>query len=506
MSQVVKIDPSSATLHELADAAQLVDQGISSAEIKFEKKLYSLHPFRQILSFYIPRGIEMSITNGILSLDEWGSNHFLTNAEYFEEQGFKKGRYSHQHYTCPHRNEFVKATMDVMGRVVTVDDPEFSEMVEAVKAFPPAAYREANNSIIEIIHKYIIESAASINLLEPFGAIIFLQQSITWNLAKVCIDSSEEIRNNVHRVERLPHTNRQEVSKFQKEAIFALTMQEKSKLVPVGYFDNNFWYNALTAWQESADNLPDPQKARVNRTVEYLMGEIDAKERVSRDATFGIMRDRFRTTVSSLSQVDGQDIGLPPPQLALVASTVQAPHGQKRKNLQQALQKDIPETLALLLKGQGDLKAEMGAMRELMKILSAGQNGINPINPKRPRTQQETGKPVKAFTAAVVRKNQGKPARHVQVAKELPTVMDSSGSQESEEEVIYANYATSVYKLPQQQLASINGPASGRAVVYSVTRMDLAGRAPVGRPRLPTEDLARETLRRTVPHPPPRTL
>ena len=185
-------------------------------------------------------------------------------------------------------------------------------------------------------------------------------------------------------------------------------MQEKSKLVPVGYFDNHFWYNALTAWQQSAYNLPDPQKARVNRTVEYLMGEIDAKERVSRDASFSIMRDTFRTTVSSLSQVDGQDIGLPPPQLALVASTVQAPHGQKRKNLQQAPKKDIPETLALLLRGHGDLKAEMDAMRELMKNLSAGQNGINPMNPKRPRTQQETGKPVKAFTAAVVRKNQGK--------------------------------------------------------------------------------------------------
>jgi hypothetical protein len=469
MSQVAKIDPSSATLRELADATQHIVQGITAAEIKFNKKLLSLHPFSQVLNFYIPRGNEMSIHNGFLSLYRWGAAHFLTNAEYFEAQGFKAGRFSHQMYVCPHRQEDVKTTMDVTGRAVTVDDPTFSEMVAALKAFPPAAYREANNRITEIIHKYIIEGATSINQLEPFGAIIFLQGSIIWNLAKVCIDSAEEIRNIVHAVEKLPLTNRQQVATFQKEAIFALTMQEKSKLVPMGYFDSNFWYNSLTGWLTFAEsNLSEPHKSRVNRTVDSLMCELDAKTSLQRDATFGIMRDTFKTNMNGLPQVDGQDIGIPPPQLALVASTAQVPYGQKRKNLQQA-QPSTPEALALLLKGQGDLKAEMGAMREILKNLSAGQTGNNPNNPKRARTQQENGKIVKAqaLAATMVRKAQGKSAQQVRIAKELPTMMDSSESQASEEEVIYANFAAPAYMPPQQQLISIYGPAPGRTVVYS---------------------------------------
>ena len=102
MSQVAKIDPSSATLRELADATQHIVQGITAAEIKFNKKLISLHPFSQVLNFYIPRGNEMSIHNGFLSLYRWGAAHFLTNAEYLA-QGFKAGRFSHQTYVCPHR-------------------------------------------------------------------------------------------------------------------------------------------------------------------------------------------------------------------------------------------------------------------------------------------------------------------------------------------------------------------------------------------------------------------
>ena len=55
-----------------------------------------------------------------------------------------------------------------------------------------------------------------------------------------------------------------------------------------------------------------------------------------------------------------------------------------------------------------------------------------PQNPTENRQARET------LAAAVVRKtrNQGKTARQVYVTTELPTVMDFSWSQESEEEVI----------------------------------------------------------------------
>ena len=85
MPQVAKIDPSSATLRELADATQLITQGITAPEIKFEKKWISLYPFGQILNFYIPRGYEMNIHDGFLSLDRWGAAHFLTHRRAFPD-------------------------------------------------------------------------------------------------------------------------------------------------------------------------------------------------------------------------------------------------------------------------------------------------------------------------------------------------------------------------------------------------------------------------------------
>ncbi len=94
--------------------------------------------------------------------------------------------------------------------------------------------------------------------------------------------------------------------------------------------------------------------------------------------------------------------------------------------------------LAMVLKAIPDIKSEMGAIRESIKTLSAGQNGPTPAGSNHQKTQQESGMAVKALAAAVVHMNQGKPARQVQVAKKLPTVMDSSWSQDSEEEVIYA--------------------------------------------------------------------
>ncbi len=80
------------------------------------------------------------------------------------------------------------------------------------------------------------------------------------------------------------------------------------------------------------------------------------------------------------------------------------------------------------------------------------------------------------------RKDQGKPepARKVQVAKELQTIMDSSGSQESEEEVIYTNYATSVYQPPSRKLDSIYGPASGRDLVFSSRPPPITSSDPFG--------------------------
>ena len=124
-----------------------------------------------------------------------------------------------------------------------------------------------------------------------------------------------------------------------------------------------------------------------HNTVENLMGKLDEKGSLSRQHVFDKLRDTFKMTVNGIPQVDGQDIGLPPPQLALVTSTVQVPQGQKRKNFQQTPPTDIPAVLTLMLKAAAEFKAEMGAVRESIKILSAGLNGTTPAAPKRSRTQ-----------------------------------------------------------------------------------------------------------------------
>ena len=80
-----------------------------------------------------------------------------------------------------------------------------------------------------------------------------------------------------------------------------------------------------------------------HNTVENLMGKLDEKGSLFRQHVFDKLRDTFKMTVNGIPQVDGQDIGLPPPQLALVTSTVQVPQGQKRKNLQQTPPTDIPQ-------------------------------------------------------------------------------------------------------------------------------------------------------------------
>ena len=226
MSQVAKIDPSSATFREIHFANQNILKGINQTEIKIDKVNYSLYPFGQLINFYIPRGIEMRDAHGNVSLDNWGLAHFLTHAEYFEEQGFKKGKYPYQDHWCPHRNEYAKATMDVTGRPVTVDDPTFIEMVKALKAFPPKGYRDANNRIIEFIFKDTIEGVVNIDPREPFGALIVFQQVDTWNLTKIAHDCIEQIRNLRLRIENYPISNRSDVAKLQKEAIFVLLMEE----------------------------------------------------------------------------------------------------------------------------------------------------------------------------------------------------------------------------------------------------------------------------------------
>jgi hypothetical protein len=68
----------------------------------------------------------------------------------------------------------VKATIDVTGRPVMVDDHRwrssaFIEMVVVlpVKTFPPKGYREDNNCITEIILKNTIEDAINFDPTEP---------------------------------------------------------------------------------------------------------------------------------------------------------------------------------------------------------------------------------------------------------------------------------------------------------------------------------------------------
>ncbi len=60
---------------------------------------------------------------------------------------------------------------------------------------------------------------------------------------KICMDSVQQICNLAQNAERSPLSSQQDVAKYQKEAEFILTMQEKSRLLPVGYSDQNFWYN-----------------------------------------------------------------------------------------------------------------------------------------------------------------------------------------------------------------------------------------------------------------------
>jgi hypothetical protein len=200
--------------------------------------------------------------------------------------------------------------MDVNGRHVTVDDPEVIAMVTALLDFPAQLFREANNRITEIILKYTIEGSVITDTNQPFAALLYLQQNFTWNLMKICMDSVEQIRNQVREAEILPLTNRQDVAKFQQEAEFVLSMQEKSRLLPKGYGDQNFWYNTVSAWELKEENLPEPSKTRALRTAGKLLAQLD-QGLVSRQYVLECIRDTFKVKLNETSQAD-QDEGHPP--------------------------------------------------------------------------------------------------------------------------------------------------------------------------------------------------
>ncbi len=124
---------------------------------------------------------------------------------------------------------------------------------------------------------------------------------------KICMDSVEQIRNQVQEAEILPLTNRHDVAKFQQEAEFVLSMQEKSRLLPKGHGNQNFWYNTVSAWEIKAENFPWPSKTRALRTAGKLLALLD-QGLVSRQYVLECFRDTFKVNVAETNQV-GQDGG-----------------------------------------------------------------------------------------------------------------------------------------------------------------------------------------------------
>ena len=124
-----------------------IDSAARAIQIKFgkEKDVADLACLMEVIRFYVPRGNEMGTNKNLAG---WDPYMFLTDADYYESEGFKEKRYSRETAWCIHRNKEVPITMDAFGKHVTIDDPEYETMVNGLLAFPPRIYKEAGKPFV----------------------------------------------------------------------------------------------------------------------------------------------------------------------------------------------------------------------------------------------------------------------------------------------------------------------------------------------------------------------
>jgi hypothetical protein len=419
-----------------------IDSAARAIQIKFgmNKDVVDLSCLMEATRFYVPRGNEMGADKNLAA---WDPYMFLTDADYYESEGFKEERYPRETAWCIHRNKEVPITMDVFGKHVTIDDPEYETMVNGLLAFPPRIYKEAGNLLLATMQKYINTDEMQVDTNEPFGAFILFQREIIFTLVKTCLENATSIQNMLLELQRFPIKSRTDATSFKKEAELVLLLNEISQLAPKRSHDRHFINNVMQNMAEHLNSFSEPQKNMMAETL-ASMGRLNRQNNLNRETMFEKFRDAFRVQPgSTLMQQCTMEANLAPPEMALVSSA--PPPATKRDFLKKTTQpekepsasiQDIMNLLLVQNQKLDRLKGEITILHD--KIGKINGNGATSEHHNKRRNSQRGGG-AKAFVAAVGKTNGKQGSTKLNnVAKELPTYWDSSADDDC---IGYANLA-----------------------------------------------------------------
>jgi hypothetical protein len=148
-----------------------------------EKETYAIALFLDLCYLYIAKKGEVM---GGLDSKNWKIGHFLTTADYFEQNvGYPQGKLPSQEVWCNCRNDHVPVSVNAVGKITTVDDPELIEMYEGLMLFPVKLYKEMCKQFTNVMQKHFAEHIR-IDDSKPFGAVMAFKQNVIWKLSKLC--------------------------------------------------------------------------------------------------------------------------------------------------------------------------------------------------------------------------------------------------------------------------------------------------------------------------------
>ena len=422
---------------QMAETFVGIDTAARAIQIKFgmNKDVVDLSCLMEVMRFYVPRGNEMGTNKNLVA---WDSYMFLTDADYYESEGFKEERYSRETAWCIHQNKEVPITMDVFGKHVTIDDPEYETRVNGLLAFPPRIYKEAGNLLLATMQKYINTDEMQVDTNEPFGAFILFQREIIFTLVKTCLVNATSIQNMLLELQRFPIKSRTDATAFKKEAELVLLLNEISQLAPKRSQDTHFINNVMQNMGEHLNSFSELQKSTMAETL-ASMGRLNRQNNLNQETMFEFFCNTFRVQPgSTLMQKCAMEANLAPPEMALVSTA--PPPATKRDFSKKTTQPgqepaaSIQDLLTLVLAQNQKLdrlKGEITILHDKIGKMN-GNRATSEQHNKRRNPQRGGG--AKAFAAAVGKTN-GKQG----FTKELPMRWDSSG--DDDEHIGYANLA-----------------------------------------------------------------